>query len=563
MAVGELHLTRLKSYLTNEYEWLRKEILSSEPNLDEKSVFTRLLLGFALDRIASCPRDDVLKHITDGVDDRGIDAFYYDRLRSKAYVFQSKFVSNVNSSPISETDARSFMAGIQEIFSASVFTDGNLKIKNIKDEIIQALESFGVSFHPVLVSTSGREISNKANNIIKDSLDRSMGNKHALGYYGLSDLYEIVSPVTGGAGTEFRLALKGYNVVSAPFNGYYGWVTGATLASLFQEHRDKLFAKNLRTGLGKTQINDDIYSTALEYPEKFWYFNNGVTFVSEEVKRAMRGGAAADDVELTIKNGSIVNGAQTTSSLGRLLDVDGGEEALARIKCLVRILEIPSNNDDFSADVTRFNNSQNGIGVKDFVSLDPFQQELRRGLDRDFAVNYVIRSGEDARDALAPVITLQEATVSLVACGELVETAVRAKEKISSLWRDTTQAPYTVIFDRDRVTPLALYKAVRANRTVEHFLKSQTGARERQLATHGNRFFAFYVLSGTNIWREEQSLDNFMSAIEKTNLSDPYSEFVSKVFELYGSSYKAPLFKNRSKCINIIESLSPLTPPVN
>lgn len=139
MAVGELHLTRLKSYLTNEYEWLRKEILSSEPNLDEKAVFTRLLLGFALDRIASCPRDDVLKHITDGVDDRGIDAFYYDRLRSKAYVFQSKFVSNVNSSPISETDARSFMAGIQEIFSASVFTDGNLKIKNIKDEIIQAL----------------------------------------------------------------------------------------------------------------------------------------------------------------------------------------------------------------------------------------------------------------------------------------------------------------------------------------------------------------------------------------------------------------------------------------
>ena len=273
--------------------------------------------------------------------------------------------------------------------------------------------------------------------------------------------------------------------------------------------------------------------------------------------------AGADEVERTSKKSSIGNGARTARSLGRRLDGGGGEEALARIKCVVRIVGSPSSNGDCSADVTRFNNSQNGIGVKDFVSLDPFQQELRRGLDRGFAVNYVIRSGEDARDALAPVITLQEATVSLVACGELVETAVRAKDKISSLWRDTTQAPYTVIFDRDRVTPLALYKAVRANRTVEHFLKSQTGARERQLATHGNRLFAFYVLSGTNIWREEQSLDNFMSAIEKTNLSDPYSEFVSKVFELYGSSYKAPLFKNRSKCINIIESLSPLTPPVN
>ena len=563
MAVGELHLTRLKSYLTNEYEWLRKEILSSEPNLDEKAVFTRLLLGFALDRIASCPRDDVLKHITDGVDDRGIDAFYFDRLQSKAYVFQSKFVSSANSSPISETDARAFMAGIEEIFAESIFDDGNQKIQNLKKEISQALQALDVDFQPILVTTSGREISVKAGNIIKNSLRKSMANEEGLRYYDLSSLYQIISPVSGGVGPEFRISLKGYNMISVPFNGYYGWVTGATLAHLFQEHKDKLFAKNLRSGLGKTQINDEIYSTAIEDPEKFWYFNNGVTFVSEEVKRTLRGGAAADDVELTIKNGSIVNGAQTTSSLGRLLSIDNGEQALSRIKCLVRILEIPSSNNDFSADVTRFNNSQNGIGVKDFVSLDPFQQELRRGLDRDYAVNYVIRSGEDTGDILAPVITLQEATVSLVSCGTSIETAVKAKEKISALWRDTKQEPYTVIFDQSRVTPLALYKAVRANRIVEDFLKSQTGVREKQLATHGNRLFAFYVLKGINIWRDAQSLDNFTSTIQSVDLSAPYCEFVSKVYDLYGSSYKAPLFKTRSKCVNIIESLSPLMPPVS
>ena len=248
--------------------------------------------------------------------------------------------------------------------------------------------------------------------------------------------------------------------------------------------------------------------------------------------------------------------------LGKLLDVEGGEEALSRIKCLVRILEIPSTNDEFSADVTRFNNSQNGIGVKDFVSLDPFQQELRRGLDRDYAVNYVIRSGEDTRDGVAPVITLQEATVALVACGDSVETAVKAKEKISALWRDTRREPYTVIFDPTRVTPLSLYKAVKANRFIEEFLKAQTGVRERQIATHGNRLFAFYVLNGINIWREEQSLDNFISAVCGIDLSEPFLEFVSKSFSLYGSSYKAPLFKNRNKCINIINSLSPAILPL-
>ena len=112
------------------------------------------------------------------------------------------------------------------------------------------------------------------------------------------------------------------------------------------------------------------------------------------------------------------------------------------------------------------------------------------------------------------------------------------------------------------MTPLSLYKAVKANRFVEEFLKSQTGVRERQIATHGNRLFAFYVLNGINIWREEQSLDEFISAFSGVDLSEPFSEFVSKAFSLYGSSYKAPLFKNRSKCVNIINSLSPAVLPL-
>lgn len=562
MGVGALHLAQVKSYLDKEYDWLRNEILHVEPNLDDKAVLTRLLLGFALEKIAACPADDVYKHITDGRDDRGIDAFYYDRLQAKCYVFQSKFVDNARSTPISETDARAFMSGIHEIITGEVFEDGNSKIKALEGEITQMLGAEDLKFQPVLVSTSARDVSTKSERIMKRSLRDSLGKEDALQYYGLPELYKIISPASGGNGPELRIPLNGYNFVTIPFNGYYGWVTGATLANLFQKHKDKLFARNLRSGLGKTQINDEIYLTAIESPEKFWYFNNGVTFVSEEVKRTFKGGAAAENVELIIKNGSIVNGAQTTSSLGRLLDVEGGEESLSRIKCLVRILEIPSTNDEFSADVTRFNNSQNGIGVKDFVSLDPFQQQLRRGLDRDYAVNYVIKSGEDTRDGVAPVITLQEATVSLVACGDSVETAVKAKDKISTLWRDTRREPYTVIFDPTRVTPLSLYKAVKANRFVEEFLKSQTGVRERQIATHGNRLFAFCVLNGINIWREEQSLDEFISAFSGVDLSEPFSEFVSKAFSLYGSSYKAPLFKNRSKCVNIINSLSPAVLPL-
>ena len=566
MSAGQIHLTRLQAHLESEYDWLKTAIHRLEPNVSEASVRTRLLLGFALERMAECPRDLILDHIVDGSRDRGIDAFYFDRLNLKAYIIQSKYVDQPGSSPISEADAKSFATGANEIFALSILDHGNSRIQDLRDEIVEAVSTPGVELFPILVSTSDKDIADSVNVIFRNSFESSMGDPDALKYSRLSDLYQIISPYGEGGGANLSITLNGYNMVSVPFSGYYGWVTGTTLAELYEELGERLFSKNLRTGLGGTEINDDIAQTALNKPENFWYFNNGVTFISDGVSRTLRGGAGADNVALTVSNGSIVNGAQTTSTLGELLGAEGGRDALSRLKCLVRVLEIPSEEVEFSTSVTRFNNSQNGIGVKDFVSLDPFQQELRRGLDREFAISYVIRSGEDYGDSNIPTISLQEATVALVSCGTSVDNAVRAKDKISALWRDTSSDPYLSIFDQSRLTPLALYKAVEANRLIEKFLmdrmagydeRSDQGLvdRERAVATHGNRLFSFYVLTGANIWREEQPVTRFIAKLKIVDLSGPFENFVKTVFDRYGSSYKAPLFKNRTKCADIFSVL--------
>lgn len=573
MPAGEIHLTRLQAHLDTQYAWLRTLIENAEPNLGEKDVRTRMLLGFALENLAGCRPDDVFNHITDGQDDRGIDAFYFDRVNLKAYIFQSKYVDRPSGAAISEADAKSLATGADEVFRLSIISSGNDKIGALRNEIVEAISTPGVELYPILISTSDRDINPKAEIILQNAFENSMGDRDALIYKRLSDLYEIISPYGGGSGAKFQITLNGFNMVSVPLSGYYGWVTGSTLAELYSEQGVKLFAKNLRTGLGETDINDDIYETALNNPEEFWYYNNGVTFISEGVSRTLRGGAAAEDVELTITNGSIVNGAQTTSTLAKLVNVDGGDDSLARLKCLVRVLEIPSAENEFSINVTRFNNSQNGIGVKDFVSLDPFQQELRRGLDREFAVNYVIRSGENSADGQVPTIGLQEATIALVSCGNSVDNAVRAKDKISTLWRDTGSAPYTTIFDSSKVTPLSLYKAVVANRYVEQFLRNRvekgasgdrTGGQDREyaVASHGNRLFAYYVLNGINIWRDEQSLEQFRDKIDEFALDAHFDRFVAEVFHSYGTSYKAPLFKNRTKCAWILGELPSVEHPL-
>ena len=167
---------------------------------------------------------------------------------------------------------------------------------------------------------------------------------------------------------------------------------------------------------------------------------------------------------------------------------------------------------------------------------------------------------------------MQEATIALVACGTSVENAVRAKDKISTLWRDTASEPYTQIFDRSRVTARSLYKAVRANRFVERFLKEklervgragidEAGDQIRAIAVHGNRLLAYYVLNSINIWREDQPVEQFVQALSKIELNKPFECLVEEVFAEHGASYKAPLFKNRRKCTAIINALPEVERP--
>ncbi len=572
MPAGTSHLNRLQAHLDTEYHWLRDEILSLHPKLDDDAIHTRQLLGFALINIAGCPEDEAVAHITDGKNDRGIDALYFNRQELNLYIFQSKYIKDpTKHTPIKESDAVLFADGIDEIFDSTIFSNGNDALNALKEEITSALSIPGVEPIPTLVSTSERDITKTALSRIDRKLFRSIGQKGALKYLRLSDLYELISTYGDSSGIEVKLTLNDFQIIPSPYMGYYGWITGNTLAELYKKHGTRLFCKNLRSSLGKTPINDEMAKTARETPEHFWYFNNGVTFISNKISRTLRGYSSAQDTDLTITNASIVNGAQTTATLAELLNNDETRDKLPHIKCLVRILEIPADHENFATDVTRYNNSQNDLGPKDFISLDPFQQQLRRELEREYAINYSIRSGEAAQNSDPSNITLQDATLALVACGQSIEHAVRSKDKISSLWRDTEKPPYTTIFNHETVTALSLRKAVCANRHIEDFLNKQIQKRNSEdvlshrmsiIATHGNRLFAFYILRNTNISRNEQSYSEFESIISALNINSHFEKFVEEVYRQFSGSYMAVLFKNATKCTQLLDALPLLTPPV-
>ena len=71
--------------------------------------------------------------------------------------------------------------------------------------------------------------------------------------------------------------------------------------------------------MGSSEVNGAIAETLRSDAEYFWYYNNGVTIIAEDLKRQVIGGSDRTVGVFDCKNVTIVNGAQTVGTIGRNL----------------------------------------------------------------------------------------------------------------------------------------------------------------------------------------------------------------------------------------------------
>ena len=154
-----------------------------------------------------------------------------------------------------------------------------------------------------------------------------------------------------------------------------------TLWNLYQEHKSGLFDDNIRLHAGdKTAANRSMYATLVDNAGtdagNFIFYNNGITILcdafkhkKEKQKRTTR----KQRPVFVLENPQIINGAQTTYTVGKL-DVEDICEGAA---VLVRILCPPKKNQsEFREKVIRCNNTQTPVTSRDFRSNDEIQKKI-------------------------------------------------------------------------------------------------------------------------------------------------------------------------------------------
>lgn len=545
-----IHVRQIKSSLEKTFaSSINLEDIRDKSRGERESIFlSRGLAALSIKILTDISLEDAGRSVTDGWEDNGIDAIYYHRQERILYVVQAKWKQNGKGS-IERGEAQKFIKGFQDLVNAR-FERFNDRIKLRKREIEDSLEDARTKFVLVVVHTGQQGLSDVVQRDFDDLLDELNDTSEIVVLRELrqSNLHSTVVQGMQGEPINVDVAVQEWGQTQDPYRAYYGQVAATDVAEWWDRYYPRLFAPNIRMFLGDTSVNETLIDTIAEEPEKFWYFNNGITALCASIHKKPLGGGARETGYFECRGFRIVNGAQTAGAIASSASKHLANLKQARVP--IRIISLEDSPENLERDITRYNNTQNRIERRDFAALDPEQERIRVELQLE-EISYTYKSGELTTGEYG--CDLADATVARACEQSDLSYAVQAKREIGRLWEDTDKPPYKVLFNPS-VSGLSIWKSVQALRVMEDELKNierdSDDGRNRLLAIHGNRFIAHLVFSLSGNELDEQDLeltDEYKKRIEKQT-REVYVKLTNTVNDLYPDSYLASLFKNGRKC---------------
>lgn len=326
----------------------------------------------------------------------------------------------------------------------------------------------------------------------------------------------------------------GFSKKGEDWESFVTTINGEWLANIYRKYNStELFSANVRNFMGANKkdndkiINAGIQRSSEESPNDFFVFNNGITALVHDFTLIDNGNQKYIQ---KIKGISIVNGAQTTGSLGTLKEgvkLDNIEIGIRFIKC---------ENKKLIEEITRYNNSQNKVIQSDFRANDPIQKRLRGEFSRHKAGHY----DGGLRGIPCPSRSLRidahTAAQALMAWHGSPYDSYHNKMKI---WEDDDL--YQKVFNQS-ITPrhiLFIYSLLEACNILQEELKIKD--KKLELKDHEKKFLLFL--------NERGSAFLIIHALKR--VIDVILE--KSVKSSYGIGFKDSV--NRSKCISLWKDL--------
>lgn len=548
--MSKLHVKHIQAKLTEIYDGKIDISDARNPEEIENFFLTRAFAAYTLQVLAQIEPAIAAAALIDGFDDNGIDAVYFDKRYKELWLIQSKWIKSGDGEP-NTGESQKFKSGVLDLIDLKL-DRFNKKTQAKEPEIIEALEDSLVKIKIVLAHTGSDSISDHNKRIFDDLLEE-LNDPTELAIFYKFTLKQAHKSLVGsleGQPIKADLALSNWGKVEQPYYAIYGTINGSDLAQLWAENRARLFSDNIRDFIGFSEVNEDIKETAINQPDNFYFYNNGVTALCQSIKKKPLGGGdrtvgifVADDLK-------IVNGAQTVGSIGNAFELY--PDQVSKVNIFIKVISLEGCPPDFGLNVTKKTNTQNRVDKRDFVSLDPEQDRIKTELALE-GITYHFKRSDEAIKQDDQNCYVEEAITALACSKEDVSSAVQAKREVGKLWEDINKKPYTEIINSS-VTATQIWRAVKVMRAVTQRLKIKeqaTKGRDKSCFIHSNRFILNLVCN--KIGRQALSDSAFdFTTYYSTHLPAIIDSVATvtndKIEEFFPTSLIHQVFRNFSKC---------------
>ena len=249
--------------------------------------------------------------ITDGANDKQIDAVYINNQDSTIYIIQGKFLSGeyVDAEPVREVLA-SWML-IQDLDKLQDSANAKLKVKI--NEISAALEDdYAICFELITTAQLSEQAQADAETFTKKLADSDELNANLVVVDNemLKFKYDEALNKTNNY-INFTFMLEPGKYLELEVNGTRAVLAAVPLKDCVNIPGIKdgrLFRKNVRQSLGNSnKVNKGIARTIKKEPGDFFFYHNGITAICSKID--------IQDGRITVKDLNIVNGCQSLSTI--------------------------------------------------------------------------------------------------------------------------------------------------------------------------------------------------------------------------------------------------------
>lgn len=394
--IDKTAMNRLKAQIEKNVQYIRHKQKKDKGDFDT----TKALSMSVLMDYYNLSQQDAYDALTEGSQDCGIDAFYYDlelddEGNSNLIVIQSKFKQeDGNYGAIQEKDIKSCIGVCKKILQGKQLDFANedikAKIQAYRDEIKD--NGFPPTKVSLILATNG-----KIHEGFKtmDEVINFQESGHDIVFIDASNYGKVKET------KEARLFVSLLNHDDCrnrifKYDKYDGGIFSCNLWDLMQYYREAgeeaLLNQNVRFKIKKSRINQEIEKSFLEDPRFFCFLNNGITLVCSDFKI---GEICHDKSSITIKNPSIVNGGQTISTLYALFKkrdtLFDNQEIFTQAFIVLRLYKVPQ---ECVLKIAVATNSQNPIDVVDLKSNDVPQKMVKEYFSKK-GIGLLIKEGED------------------------------------------------------------------------------------------------------------------------------------------------------------------------